>query len=117
MCSVACARFVAVVKILRKPLGQVAGVVIVDVDQRGDAGPRPGNFERGLLQAGARQIAQCLGAIVVAARAHEAIELRIKRVVDGDGQALHRALLETRWRHFIIETRTQACAPLSMQFY
>lgn len=46
-------QIVAFVKIVRQPLGQIARLVIVHIDQRGDASARAGDLKRGLLQPGA----------------------------------------------------------------
>ena len=51
------------------------------------------DFARRLLQPGAGEVADRLGAVGIAARGHEAVELGVKLVVDGDGHALHRCLL------------------------
>ena len=61
-------QIVAVVKVAGQPLGQFARLVVVQVDQRRDARPRAADFGRGLLQAGAGEIADRLGAVGVAAR-------------------------------------------------
>ena len=55
-------------------------------------GRGPPTLGGGLLQAGAGEIADRLGAVGVAARAHEAVKLGVELVVDGDGHALHRCL-------------------------
>jgi hypothetical protein len=77
------------VKVAGEPLGQLALLMIVDVDQRGDAWPRAADLGRGLLQAGAGKVADRLGAVGIAAPGHEAVQLASESVVDGDGHALH----------------------------
>ena len=55
---------VMVVKPLGQALGQFAGVVVVDVDQRGDAKLREARrFDRGPVAVPARQIADRFGAV------------------------------------------------------
>jgi hypothetical protein len=59
---------VMVVEFLRQALGKVARMMVVDIDQRGDAMTGPGDLDRGLLEARARQIADRLRAVLIAAR-------------------------------------------------
>lgn len=94
---------VALVEIVGEPLRQIARVVIVHIDQRGDTGPRAGDLKRGLLQSGAGKVTQGLRAIVIAARPHVAVKLLVELVVDGDR---HAASLSPRWRrHHSIAAR------------
>ena len=82
----------AVVEIPRQPLRQFARLVVVEIDQRRDARPGPADFDRSLLQAGAGKVADRLGAVGIAARLHEAVELGVELIIDGDGHTLHRYL-------------------------
>jgi hypothetical protein len=68
-----------VMKVARESLGQVARLVVVDVDQSGNARTWAGRFNRSLLQPGSGKVAQCFGAIIVAACLHV-------------GETLHRLL-------------------------
>lgn len=80
---------VAVMKVARQPLRQIARFVLVDVDQCGKAQLWSADLGGGLLQTGASKVTDRLGAVGIAASGHEAIELRGKVVVDGDRNALH----------------------------
>jgi hypothetical protein len=61
-------QIVVTVEILHQPLRQVACGVIVDIDQGGDALPRRSHVRGVLLQPGAREIADDLGPVLIAAR-------------------------------------------------
>src|SRR4029077_17942966 len=87
-------QIVARVVVAGEPPCQLALLVLVNVDERGNARGSTGTRVRRLLQAGAGEIADGLGPVGIAVRAHEAIELGGEIVVDGDGHALHRTLLE-----------------------
>jgi hypothetical protein len=77
-----------------EPPRQFALFVLVNINERGNAGASAGAQVRRLLQAGAGKIADGLGPVGIAVRVHEAVELGGEIVVDGDGHALHRTLLE-----------------------
>ena len=66
-CSVVMRQIVAVVEVAGEALRQFAGFVVVEVDQRSDALPRARDFGRRLLQAGAGEVADRLGAVGIAA--------------------------------------------------
>src|SRR5262245_4350917 len=82
-------QLVVVVERLGQPLGQLAGGVIVDVDHGRHAVALGVERFRRLADAGAGEVADGLGAILVAAGRDDAIELGHELVVDGDGHALH----------------------------
>jgi hypothetical protein len=79
----------AVVEAARQPLGKIAHLMIVDIDQRGDAGPRTADFDGRLLQPGSGQVTDCLRPIGVPARAHETVNLCGEVIVNRNGQARH----------------------------
>ena len=85
-------QFVMIVEGLGQPLGQLACGVVVDVDQGGDAVALGVERLAGLADAGARQVADRLGAVLVAAGGDDAVELGHQLVIDGDGHALHASL-------------------------
>ena len=86
-------KVVVLVEVSGKALRQFARLGIVDVDERRHAWPRSADLDGSLLQAGAGEVADRLGAVGVAARYHEAVKLRIKLVIDSDGNPLHGFLL------------------------
>ncbi len=86
-------KVVVLVEVSGKALRQFACLGIVDVDERCHAWPRSADLDGSLLQAGAREVADHLGAVGITARSHEAIKLRIKLVIDSDGNPLHGFLL------------------------
>ncbi len=61
-------QIVAMMEVAGQPLRQVARLVVVDVDQRGDAWPRSADLARRLLQPRAGEVADRLGAVGIAAR-------------------------------------------------
>ena len=77
------------VEILHQALRQIARGVIVDIDQRGNALPGGGGILRALLQACAGEIADDLGAVLIAARFRGRVDLGEQIVFDGDGDPLH----------------------------
>src|SRR5262245_5495497 len=82
-------QLVVIVERLGQPFGQLAGGVIVDVDDGGHAVALGVEGLRRLADAGAGEVADGLGAVLVAAGRDDAIELGHELVVDGDGHALH----------------------------
>src|SRR5262245_28150647 len=82
-------QLVVVVERLGQAFGQLAGGVIVDVDHGRHAVALGVERFRRLADAGAGEVADGLGAILVAPGRDDAIELGHELVVDGDGHALH----------------------------
>ena len=85
-------QFVMIVEGLGQALGQLARGVVVDVDQGGDAVALGVQGFAGLADAGAGEVADRLGAVLVAAGGDDAVELGHQLVIDGDGHALHASL-------------------------
>jgi hypothetical protein len=83
---------VPLVEVAREPFGQFARLVVVHIDESGNTRPGAGDFGGGLLQPGASEVADRLGAVGVAAASHEAIKFARKAVVDGNRHTLHRCL-------------------------
>src|SRR5262249_42309700 len=65
------------------------GIVVVDIDQGGDAVARTVERFGRLPDAGAGEVADRLRAVLITAGRDDAIELDHKLVVEGDGHALH----------------------------
>ena len=78
-----------VVEGVGQPLGQLPRVVVVDVNQRGDAVALLVERFRRLPDAGAGQVADRLRAVLVTAGRDDAVELQHELVVNGDSHALH----------------------------
>ena len=85
-------QFVMIVEGLGQPLGQFARGMVVDVDQGGDAVALGVQRLASLADAGAGEVADRLGAVLVAAGGDDAVELGHQLVIDGDGHALHASL-------------------------
>src|SRR5262249_24366650 len=81
--------FVLIVEGVRKPLRQLPRMMIVDVDQRRHAVALGIEGLGSLSNAGAREIANCFRAVLVAAGLNDAGELGHELVVDGNRHALH----------------------------
>src|SRR4051795_2892040 len=81
-----------IVEGLGQPLRQLARGMVIDVDQGGDAVALGVKRLAGLADAGAGEVADRLGAVLVAAGGDDAIELGHQLVIDGDGHALHASL-------------------------
>jgi hypothetical protein len=82
-------QIVVAVKILHQPFRQIPRGVVVDIDQRRDALARWCGILGSLLQPGAGEIADDLGAVLVTARFRRRIDLGEQIVFDGDGDPLH----------------------------
>ena len=63
--------------------------MVVDIDQRRDAVAGWSRVLRGLLHSGAGEVADRLGAILIAVFLDHAIQLRDEIIVERDGDALH----------------------------
>ena len=85
-------QFVMIVEGLGQPLGQFARGMVVDVDQGGDAVALGVQGFARFADAGAGEVADRLGAVLVAAGGDDAVELGHQLVIDGDGHALHASL-------------------------
>src|SRR5882724_4595825 len=72
-----------------QPLRQLTRVVIVNVNQRGNAVAFLVERLRRLSDAGAGEVSDRLRAVLVAAGRDDAVELQHELVVDSDGHALH----------------------------
>src|SRR5262245_34911960 len=72
-----------------QPLRQLTRVVIVDVDQGSNAIAFLVERFRRLANAGAGEVSDRLGTVLVAAGRDDAVELQHARVVDSNGHALH----------------------------
>src|SRR6476469_8229086 len=81
-----------IVEGLGQPLRQLARGMVIDVDQGGDAVALGVKRLAGLADAGAGEVADRLGAVLVAAGGDDAVELGHQLVIDGDGHALHASL-------------------------
>ena len=81
-------QIVVAVEILHQPFRQVARGVIVDIDQRCDAVAGWRRVLRTLLQPGAGEIADDLGAVLIAARFRRRVDLGEQVVFDRDGDPL-----------------------------
>ena len=96
---------------LGQSLGQIAGLVLVDIAQAGHAlrclvGPQPG-----LLQLGAQQVAHRLAAVFVATLGDPGVKLRGQGFVERNGEALHRRILH-RGRSTLVEAGRIDAAPI-----
>ena len=78
-----------VVEGVGQPLRQLSRVVIVDINQRGNAVAFLVKRFRRLADAGASEVSDRFRAVLVAAGRDDAVELQHELVVDGDGHALH----------------------------
>jgi hypothetical protein len=87
---------VMLVEIAGKPLWQLTRFVIVDIDQGCYARPRSADLHSGLLKTGAGQIADRLGAVVIAPGAHEPVKFGIQIIINSNGHTLHRRVLASR---------------------
>jgi hypothetical protein len=80
---------VMVVKGVVEPLRQFTHVVIVNIDQGGNAALVRRGGEGGLLQPGAGQVADRLGPVLIAAGGYQLVQLRHQGVVEGNRHTLH----------------------------
>src|SRR6266581_106130 len=78
-----------VVKRVGQPLGQLTRVVVIDINQSGNAVAFLVERLRRLADAGAGEVSDCFRAVLVAAGRDDAVELQHELVVDSDGHALH----------------------------
>src|SRR6185295_7606359 len=78
-----------VVEGVGQPLRQLTRVVIVDVNQRGNAVPFLVKRFRRLADASASEVSDRFRAVLVAAGGDDAVKLQHELVVDGNGHALH----------------------------
>ena len=79
--------------ILHQAARRIARGMIVDVNKCGDALPGLSRSLRGLLHAGAGEIANCLGAVLIAVFDDHSVEFIHQVVVERDGDALQFCLL------------------------
>src|SRR5215470_1280947 len=78
-----------VVEGVGQPLRQLTRVVVIDVDQRGNAVALLVERLRRLADASAGKVPDRLRAVLIAAGRDDAVELQHELVVDSDGHALH----------------------------
>ncbi len=72
-----------------QPLGELPRRMVVDIDQRRDARVLLLGALGGVANAGAGEVADRLGPVLVAARGNDGVELGHERVVEGDGHSVH----------------------------
>ena len=78
---------------VRQALGELPRGVVVGIDQGRDAFALLTDILRSFANAGAGEIADRLGAVLIAARGDDGVELFHQRIVEGDGHSLHRRFL------------------------
>src|SRR6266705_4520302 len=78
-----------VVERVGQPLRQLTRVVVIDINQRGNAVAFLVERLRRLADAGAGEVSDRFRAVLVAAGRDDAVELQHELVVDSDGHALH----------------------------
>ncbi len=82
-------QFVVIVEGLGEALRQLAGSVIVNIHQGGDAIALGVQSFGRLADTGAGQVADGFGAVLIAAAGNDAVELDHELIVDRNGHALH----------------------------
>jgi hypothetical protein len=80
---------VMIVKSMNEPLGEIAGRMIIDVDESGNAIATLAGVLLRLLHSGSGQVPDRLGAVLVAALCHDPIEVGHEIVVESDSDTLH----------------------------
>jgi hypothetical protein len=83
---------VMMVKCLNEPLGEIAGFVVIDVDDSGDAIPVLMVVPFCLLHSRSGKVPDRLRTVLIAAQLNNSIEVGHEIVVESDGDALHREL-------------------------
>jgi len=84
---------VMIMEAVRQPLRQLAHGMVVHVDEGGDAMSVGMTLGRRLLQPNAREIANRLRSVLVAAHRYQPIKFGHQGFIDSDGYALHEASL------------------------
>jgi hypothetical protein len=83
---------VMLVKRVYQPIAQLAGGMVVNINQRSNAVVAAAHALYGLGQSGPRQVSDSLGAVLVSTCLDDSIDVRHEVIVDGDRNALHEPL-------------------------